>query len=148
VRHLSSGVGKRSAVSEQTVEGLTALGQSLATFQPQPILGEVGEVIAAVGWRVLIMVTATMASPAGVAMGQHLVGLAEVAQFLGIVSRGRRPGNWLWELLRAGKQPQPPDPADAAERRDHGLCIRHSLTAHRSDLQARDDDARDAELRL
>ncbi len=36
-------------------------------------------------------------------MGQHLVGLAEVAQFLGIVSRGKRPGNRLWELLRAGK---------------------------------------------
>jgi excisionase family DNA binding protein len=35
-------------------------------------------------------------------MGQ-LVGLAEVAQFLGLVSRGRRPGNRVWELLRAGK---------------------------------------------
>ena len=41
-------------------------------------------------------------------MGQHLVGLAEVAQFLGIVSRGRRPGNRLWELLRAGKLKQLP----------------------------------------
>ena len=36
-------------------------------------------------------------------MGQHLMGLAEVAEYLGIVSRGRRPGNRLWELLRAGK---------------------------------------------
>lgn len=36
-------------------------------------------------------------------MGQHLVGLGEVAEFLGIVSRGKRPGNRLWELLRAGK---------------------------------------------
>ena len=35
-------------------------------------------------------------------MGQ-LVGLVEVAQFLGIVSRGKRPGNRLWELLRAGR---------------------------------------------
>ena len=34
-------------------------------------------------------------------MSQHLVGLAEVAQFLGIVSRGKRPGNRLWELMRA-----------------------------------------------
>jgi excisionase family DNA binding protein len=40
-------------------------------------------------------------------MGQ-LVGLVEVAQFLGIVSRGRRPGNRLWELLRAGKLKQLP----------------------------------------
>jgi hypothetical protein len=37
-----------------------------------------------------------------VAMGL-LVGLAEVAEHLGLVSRGRRPGNRLWELLRAGK---------------------------------------------
>ncbi len=36
-------------------------------------------------------------------MGQHLVGLAECAEYLGLVSRGRRPGNRLWELLRAGK---------------------------------------------
>jgi hypothetical protein len=36
-------------------------------------------------------------------MSQHLVGLAEVAQFLGIVFRGRRPGNRLWELMRAGR---------------------------------------------
>jgi excisionase family DNA binding protein len=35
-------------------------------------------------------------------MGQ-LVGLAEVAEYLGLVSRGRRPGNRVWELLRAGK---------------------------------------------
>ncbi len=35
-------------------------------------------------------------------MGQ-LVGLAEVAEYLGLVSRGKRPGNRLWELLRAGK---------------------------------------------
>ncbi len=35
-------------------------------------------------------------------MGQ-LVGLVEVAEYLGIVSRGRRPGNRVWELLRAGK---------------------------------------------
>jgi len=35
-------------------------------------------------------------------MGQ-LVGLVEVAEYLGLVSRGRRPGNRLWELLRAGK---------------------------------------------
>ncbi len=35
-------------------------------------------------------------------MGQ-LVGLVEVAQFLGLVSRGQRPGNRVWELLRAGK---------------------------------------------
>ena len=41
-------------------------------------------------------------------MSQHLVGLAEVAQFLGIVSRGKRPGNRLWELLRAGKLKQLP----------------------------------------
>ena len=41
-------------------------------------------------------------------MGRHLVGLAEVAQFLGIVSRGRRPGNRLWELLRAGRLRQFP----------------------------------------
>jgi hypothetical protein len=37
-----------------------------------------------------------------VARGQ-LVGLAECAEHLGVVSRGRRPGNRLWELLRAGK---------------------------------------------
>ena len=37
-----------------------------------------------------------------VAMGQ-LVGLVEVAEYLGLVSRGRRPGNRLWELLRAGR---------------------------------------------
>lgn len=36
-------------------------------------------------------------------MGQHLVGLAEVAEYLGLVSRGKRPGNRLWELLRAGR---------------------------------------------
>jgi excisionase family DNA binding protein len=36
-------------------------------------------------------------------MGQHLVGLVEVAQFLGLVSRGNRPGNRVWELLRSGK---------------------------------------------
>ena len=41
-------------------------------------------------------------------MGQQLVGLVEVAQFLGIVSRGKRPGNRLWELLRAGKLRQLP----------------------------------------
>ncbi len=41
-------------------------------------------------------------------MSQHLVGLAEVAQFLGIVSRGKRPGNRLWELLRGGKLKQLP----------------------------------------
>ncbi len=35
-------------------------------------------------------------------MGQ-LVGLAECAEYLGLVSRGRRPGNRLWELMRAGK---------------------------------------------
>ena len=35
-------------------------------------------------------------------MGQ-LVGLVEVAEYLGIVSQGRRPGNRLWELLKAGK---------------------------------------------
>lgn len=35
-------------------------------------------------------------------MGQ-LVGLAEVAEYLGLASRGKRPGNRLWELLRAGK---------------------------------------------
>ena len=40
-------------------------------------------------------------------MGQ-LVGLVEVAQFLGVESRGRRPGNRLWELLRAGKLKQLP----------------------------------------
>jgi hypothetical protein len=37
------------------------------------------------------------------AMGQHLVGLAQVAEYLGLVSRGKRPGNRLWELLRAGR---------------------------------------------
>ena len=31
------------------------------------------------------------------------MGLAECADYLGVVSRGRRPGNRLWELLRAGK---------------------------------------------
>ena len=36
-------------------------------------------------------------------MGHHLVGLAEVAEYLGLVSRGKRPGNRLWELLRAGR---------------------------------------------
>ena len=41
-------------------------------------------------------------------MGQHLVGLVEVAEFLGIVSRGKRPGNRLWELLKAGKLKQLP----------------------------------------
>jgi len=41
-------------------------------------------------------------------MSQHLVGLAEVAQFLGIVSRGKRPGNRLWELMRAGRLKQFP----------------------------------------
>jgi excisionase family DNA binding protein len=35
-------------------------------------------------------------------MGQ-LVGLAECAEHLALVSRGRRPGNRLWELMRAGK---------------------------------------------
>jgi len=35
-------------------------------------------------------------------MGQ-LVGLAEAAEYLGLVSRGRRRGNRLWELLRGGK---------------------------------------------
>jgi excisionase family DNA binding protein len=35
-------------------------------------------------------------------MGQ-LVGLAEIAQYLGVVSQGKRPGNRVWELLRAGK---------------------------------------------
>jgi len=35
-------------------------------------------------------------------MGQ-LVGLAEVAEYLGIASRGKRTGNRLWELLKAGK---------------------------------------------
>ncbi len=35
-------------------------------------------------------------------MGQ-LVGLVEVAEYLGILSRGRRPGNRVWELLKAGK---------------------------------------------
>jgi hypothetical protein len=34
---------------------------------------------------------------------RRLVGLAECAEYLGIVSRGGRPGNRLWELLRAGK---------------------------------------------
>lgn len=33
----------------------------------------------------------------------QLVGLGEVAQFLGVVSRGQRPGNRVWELLRSGK---------------------------------------------
>jgi hypothetical protein len=33
----------------------------------------------------------------------QLVGLAECAEHLGFASRGRRPGNRLWELLRAGK---------------------------------------------
>jgi predicted DNA-binding transcriptional regulator AlpA len=42
------------------------------------------------------------------AMSQHLVGLGEVAQFLGIVSRGKRPGNRLWELMRAGRLKQFP----------------------------------------
>ena len=37
-------------------------------------------------------------------MGQHLVGLVEVAQFLGIVSREKRPGNRLWELLKSFKR--------------------------------------------
>jgi len=41
-------------------------------------------------------------------MSQHLVGLAEVAEFLGIVSRGKRPGNRLWELMRAGRLKQFP----------------------------------------
>ena len=36
-------------------------------------------------------------------MGQHLVGLVEVAEYLGLVSHGRRPGNRVWELLRAGR---------------------------------------------
>ena len=40
-------------------------------------------------------------------MGQHLVGLVEVAQFLGIVSRGKRPGNRLWELLKSFKRKRP-----------------------------------------
>ena len=35
-------------------------------------------------------------------MGQ-LVGLGECAEYLGFVSRGRRSGNRLWELIRAGK---------------------------------------------
>ena len=35
-------------------------------------------------------------------MGQ-LVGLGECAEYLGLVSRGRRSGNRLWELIRAGK---------------------------------------------
>lgn len=35
-------------------------------------------------------------------MGQ-LTDLAGVAEYLGIVSQGRRPGNRVWELLRAGK---------------------------------------------
>ena len=35
-------------------------------------------------------------------MGQ-LVGLVEVAEYLGLRSRGRRPGNRVWELLRAGR---------------------------------------------
>ena len=35
-------------------------------------------------------------------MGQ-LAGLVEVAEYLGLVSRGRRPGNRVWELIRAGK---------------------------------------------
>lgn len=35
-------------------------------------------------------------------MGQ-LVGLAEVAEYLGLRSEGRRPGNRVWELLRAGR---------------------------------------------
>jgi excisionase family DNA binding protein len=35
-------------------------------------------------------------------MGQ-LVGLVEVAEFLGVVSQGKRPGNRVWELLKAGK---------------------------------------------
>ena len=33
----------------------------------------------------------------------QLVGLAEAAEYLGLVSRGRRPGNRLWELLRGWK---------------------------------------------
>ena len=34
----------------------------------------------------------------------QMVGLAEVAKFLGIESRSpKRPGNRLWELIRAGK---------------------------------------------
>jgi hypothetical protein len=32
-----------------------------------------------------------------------LVGLAEVAEYLGLVSRGKWPGNRLWEVLRAGR---------------------------------------------
>jgi len=36
------------------------------------------------------------------AMGQ-LVGLAEVAAYLNLESRGRRPGNRVWELLKTGK---------------------------------------------
>ena len=35
-------------------------------------------------------------------MGQ-LVGLAEVAEYLNLVSRGSRPGNRVWELLKSGK---------------------------------------------
>jgi excisionase family DNA binding protein len=36
-------------------------------------------------------------------MGQ-LVGLVEVAQYLGLESRSpKRPGNRVWELLRAGR---------------------------------------------
>jgi excisionase family DNA binding protein len=35
-------------------------------------------------------------------MGQ-LTDLARVAEYLGIVSQGRRPGNRVWELLKAGK---------------------------------------------
>ncbi len=35
-------------------------------------------------------------------MGQ-LVGLPELAGYLGLESQGRRPGNRVWELLRAGK---------------------------------------------
>jgi excisionase family DNA binding protein len=35
-------------------------------------------------------------------MGQ-LTDLAGVAEYLGIVSQGRRPGNRVWELIRAGK---------------------------------------------
>lgn len=34
----------------------------------------------------------------------RLVGLKEVAEYLGIVSRNpKRPGNRLWELMRSGK---------------------------------------------
>ena len=32
----------------------------------------------------------------------RLVGLAEVAEYLGIVSSGKRPGNRVWERIRAG----------------------------------------------